>query len=156
MSWQKVALEKMNRTRLAAARAAKFVTKGIVTETGDPGVCTALPVTSAGELNGGVTVREIGLVPTAEFPPNTLPPDCVENANSVPIFRAKEREAWTTRASISTCCDFRSSWRNKLSIFGIEEGMSLTISVFERASAKRSPRGVRNFLSVATMASALA
>jgi len=53
----------------------------------------AVLVTSAGELNGGVTVREIGLVPTCEFPPNTLPPADVEKANRVPISRAKERVA---------------------------------------------------------------
>jgi hypothetical protein len=48
---------------------------------------------SAGEVNGGITVRESVLAPTAAFPPNTLPPVEVEYANNVPISRAKEREA---------------------------------------------------------------
>ena len=70
--------------------------------------------------------------PKAVFP---VLPVGVENPNCVPISRANEREACTTRASISTCCDFRSSWRSKLSILGIEEGISRMIRVFERMSA---------------------
>ncbi len=45
---------------------------------------------------------------------------CAPNAaaSSVPISRENERLAATTRASISTCCDLRSSWRSRLSRTG--------------------------------------
>src|ERR1700687_1592182 len=59
---------------------------------------------------GGGVVATL-LVPTAESP---LKHDrtfvvCPAKPNCVPISKAKEREAATTRASISTCCDLRSS-----------------------------------------------
>src|ERR1700675_4704428 len=59
---------------------------------------------------GGVEFETL-LVPTVESPPNTDRPPVVVPANPscVPRSRAKEREAETTRASISTCCDLRSS-----------------------------------------------
>ena len=94
-------------------------------------------------------VRVTGLVPTA---PCATPSDIAATykgtANCVPISRAKMRFAATTRASISTCCDLRSSWRRRLSITGKVPGMSRMIKVLERSSAMMSPREERNFFSV--------
>ena len=75
----------------------------VETELGDAGmpvpVVTPLPPTS------GVPLK-------SERPPVVVP----AKPSSVPISWAKERDAETTRASISTCCDLRSSWRIRLSI----------------------------------------
>ena len=104
----------------------------------------------------GVIVRKIGLGPTVELPPNTLLPLEVANASCVPMSRAKERDAETTRASISTCCDLRSRLRIRLSMIGMTDGISRMISWFERSSYSMSPRELRNFLSVGASAAALA
>src|SRR5438477_7508146 len=107
---------------LVGVPAARFVTNGIATF-----VAVALlpgtggwPLTSAGDVDTpGMKGRNIGLTPTAELPPKTLLPVDVAKASCVPISWAKERDADTTRASISTCCDLRSSCARKLSIVGM-------------------------------------
>src|SRR6267142_783310 len=59
---------------------------------------------------GGGVVSTL-LTPTVESPLNHERPPvvCPAKPSWVPISRAKERDADTTRASISTCCDLRSS-----------------------------------------------
>src|SRR6267378_7699859 len=105
---------------------------------------------------GGVLVTV--LVPTAESPPRKDRPLVVLPAkpNCVPISSAKERDAETTRASISTCCDLRSRLRIRLSIVGMVDGMSRMMSWFERSLNKISPRELRNFFSIGASADALA
>src|SRR5258708_278155 len=107
--------------------------------------------------NGGGVVVTV-LVPTAESPPMTDRPFVVLPAkpNCVPISKAKEREAATTRASISTCCDLRSRLRIRLSMIGMTDGMSRMISWFERSSNKISPRELRNFFNNGAIEAALA
>src|SRR6266576_4133565 len=62
----------------------------------------------AAVTKGGGVVEPL-LTPTAESPLNHDRPlvVCPAKPNCVPISNAKEREAETTRASISTCCDLR-------------------------------------------------
>src|SRR5208282_5418860 len=132
----------------------RFVAKGI-----DPDVLDDPPdPTTMGGAGRGGKLRMTGLVPTPDVPPKTLLllGFAAARPNCVPISREKERLAATTRASISTCRDFRSSWRIRLSITGIVLGTSRMIRVFERSSATRSPRDERNFLSVAASSVALA
>ena len=76
---------------------------------------------------GGIPVPVVTpLPPTAGEPLNSERPLVVVPAkpSSVPMSCANERDAETTRASISTCCDLRSSWRIRLSIVGMTDGMS--------------------------------
>src|ERR1700719_486902 len=115
------------------------------------------PTITGGAGRGG-KLRTIGLVPTAPVPENRLRPLLLAaaNANWVPISREKVRFAATTRASISTCCDLRSSCRIRLSRTGRTLGISRIIRVFERLSASTSPREERNFFSVVTRSDALA
>src|ERR1700685_3153937 len=117
-----------------------------------------LPVLLPGATSGGGGVRVIGLGPAA--PPTTFWLCCVlaapAKANCEPISRENDRLAATTRASISTCCDLRSSCRIRLSITGSVLGISRMIRVFERLSAIMSPRDERNFLRVAAMSVDLA
>src|SRR5579862_2703982 len=92
---------------LLGALAGKFDSKGIEL---DP------VVTRGGCKFAGRLLRSIGLeLLDNGFPPSTLallgPLNAPVTPNCVPMSRAKLREACTTRASISTCCDRRSSWR---------------------------------------------
>src|SRR5260370_3223710 len=110
------------------------------------------------EVRNGGGVLETVLVPTVESPPATDRPFVVRPAkpNWVPISIAKDRDAATTRASISTCCDLRSRLRIRLSRIGMTEGMSRMMSWFERSSNRTSPRELRNFLRIGANADALA
>src|ERR1700722_3142732 len=125
---------------LEAAVAPRLVASGIATATGVKapvaGGAGGAPAMRAGEVDTpGKNKREIGLVPTAVAPPTTFPLSPKAYASCVPSSRANERVVCTTRASISTCNDLRSIWRSRLSTFGIDEGMSLIIRVFDRTSA---------------------
>src|SRR5260370_8214029 len=102
------------------------------------------------EVRNGGGVLETVLVPTVESPPATDRPFVVRPAkpNWVPISIAKDRDAATTRASISTCCDLRSRLRIRLSRIGMTEGMSRMMSWVERSSNRTSPLQLRNFLRV--------
>src|SRR5246127_5154370 len=113
------------------------------------------PTTTGGAGSGG-KLRITGLVPTPPVPDQMLRPLLLAaaKANWVPISREKLRFAATTRASISTCCDLRSSCRIRLSRTGRTLGISRIISVFERLSASTSPREERNFFSVVTRSDA--
>src|SRR5229473_2469868 len=136
---------------LVGVPAPRFVTKGIWTAVAVAGVVLpgaggkgGAPFVSAGDVDTpGMNGRNIGLTPTAELPPNILLPLEVANASCVPMSWAKERDADTTRASISTCCDLRSNWRIRLSITGIVDGMSRMMSWLERSSDRISPRELR-------------
>src|SRR5260370_41656659 len=111
------------------------------------------------QVNGdGGTPPVMPLQPTDASPPKRVRPPVMVPAkpSSVPMSCAKERDAETTRASISTCCDLRSRLRIRLSMFGMTEGMSRMISWFERSSNKISPRELRNFFSVLAVGAALA
>ena len=79
---------------------------------------------------GGKLRTHVGLVPTPAVPPqDTTAHDCRQRQmpNCVPISRENVRFAATTRASISTCCDFRSSCRIRLSSTGSVLGISRMI-----------------------------
>src|SRR5712692_5657891 len=75
------------------------------------------------EVRNGGGVLVTVLVPTVESPPITDRPFVVRPAkpNCVPISKAKDRDAETTRASISTCCDLRSRLRIRLSRTGMTD-----------------------------------
>src|ERR1700744_1715010 len=139
---------------LVGAPTPKFVLSGKA-----PLVALGPPVpTTTGGAGSGGKLRITGLVPTPPVPDQMLRPLLLAaaKANWVPISREKLRFAATTRASISTCCDLRSSWRMRLSKTGRTLGMSRIISVFDRASASTSPRDERNFLRVGTRDAAFA
>src|SRR5438445_10485888 len=108
------------------------------------------------EVRNGGGVLVTLLVPTDESPPIIDRPlvVCPAKPNCVPISKAKERDAETTRASISTCCDLRSSWRIRLSRTGMTDGMSRMMIWFERSSYRISPRALRNFFSVVDIVAA--
>src|SRR5919108_4052842 len=124
---------------LVGVPAPRLVTNGIATSDAWalPFATGGWPLMRAGAVDTpGMNGRNIGLAPTAELPPNTLLPVDVANASCVPMSCAKERDADTTLASISTCCDLRSSCDLKLSMVGITEGMSRMIRVFEQSSER--------------------
>src|SRR5439155_6041074 len=84
----------------------------------------------ADRIWGNSRTRSYAAAPTAGTPEKSERPPVVVPAkpSSVPMSWANERDAETTRASISTCCDLRSSCRIRLSITGIVIGISRMIS----------------------------
>src|SRR5262249_37018907 len=93
---------------VGGAPAAKLVTSGKPDETPLPAVTPPPTVTGAGGMPAPVVTP---LPPTAGEPENKERPPVVVPAkpSSVPMSLANERDAATTGASISTCCDLRSS-----------------------------------------------
>src|ERR1035438_3607625 len=73
-----------------------------------------------------------------------------------PRSRLKDRDAETTRTSISTSWLFLSSCAIRRSRVGSTLGMSEMMRALVRSSEITSPRAVRNFLMVGTTVTALA
>src|SRR5215469_12710041 len=103
---------------LVGAPAPRFTLNGKPPEV-EPVLLGALGVPISGGAGNPEPVV-VGLKPVCGAPPKIVRPPVVDPAkpHRTAMSWLNERQAWTTRASISTRCDLRANWRMGLTMGG--------------------------------------